>query len=363
MQDATARAHEEDADARFTAHVLARDGNKCVFCSSPAVSVHQLFAKELWDDGGFFAENGASVCQTHLHACRATEISVETVAAAIGISEPVLPEHLYSVQRYDTWGNPILQDGRRARGELFDLPAVQAELSRAGHLERFTHWSRYPRTYALPWSETIGEGDRQMRSTDAFVGERVVATEKMDGENISLYRDFLHSRSVRESHHPTRRWLNDYWSARRDRIPLGWRVCGEYLFARHTVEYENLESYFLGFAVWTDANECLSWDDTMEFFSSREITPVRILFDGAYEENVIRNIWSASGSASAEGYVLRVAGPFLQRDFRRCVGKFIRSGYAQSYPLRDGQSDALQLNGVRGASPVLSPPGCLESAG
>lgn len=331
---------------RFVRAVLSRDNGVCVFCGALATDVHQIFASELWDDGGFFEDNGASVCSVHYRACRSTVISVEAAVAAVGLETPVLPPHLYAVQRYDTWGNAILNDGRRTRGELFHLAAVQAALHQGDVLEGFTDWVRYPRTHTLPWSESLGEGDLVMSSLSRLSGRRVVATEKMDGENISLYRDFIHSRSVRPSSHPTRVWLDDYWKSRQSDIPAGWRVCGEYLYARHTIGYSNLKSYFLGFSVWTDENECLSWDDTLEFFARRDILPVRVLFDDEYDHDAMRQIWPRAGSRDSEGYVLRTASQFHYRDFRRCVGKFIRSGYFQSYPLRDEHAATLEHNNI-----------------
>ena len=38
--------------------------------------------------------------------------------------------------------------------------------------------------------------------------------------------------------------------ADRRRIPAGWRVCGENMYARHSIAYEDLDSWFYGFSVW-----------------------------------------------------------------------------------------------------------------
>ena len=55
---------------------------------------------------------------------------------------------------------------------------------------------KYPRTFHLPYSPQRGEGDKVLPSDDIFRGKPVVVTEKMDGENTTLYADYLHARSI-----------------------------------------------------------------------------------------------------------------------------------------------------------------------
>ena len=59
---------------------------------------------------------------------------------------------------------------------------------------------KYPRTTHLPWSRSVSVDDLVYRPhLDHGVypeGTEVVITEKMDGENTSIYHDGLHARSV-----------------------------------------------------------------------------------------------------------------------------------------------------------------------
>ena len=48
---------------------------------------------------------------------------------------------------------------------------------------------KYPKTMHLPWSRGYTDDDKILRSTDHFVGKEVVITEKMDGENTTMYPD------------------------------------------------------------------------------------------------------------------------------------------------------------------------------
>src|SRR3546814_8478297 len=76
----------------------------------------------------------------------------------------------------------------------------------------------------------------------AFEGKRVIVTEKMDGENTTLYRDYIHARSVDGRSHPSRDWVKQFRSGIAADIPEDWRVCGENLFAKHSIHYTALRS-------------------------------------------------------------------------------------------------------------------------
>jgi hypothetical protein len=189
---------------------------------------------------------------------------------------------------------------------------------------------QYPRTLHLPWSESLTADDRMMTSLEAFVGKRVVATEKMDGENTSLYSDHTHARSLDGRGHPSRDWVKRFWSEFATDIPERWRICGENLYAKHSIYYENLPSYFMGFSVWNEHNECLSWDETMEWFKLLGITPVPVIYDGVFDEKVIRRLWRSRDASKCEGYVVRLADAFPFAEFHRSVGKFVRKNHVQT---------------------------------
>ena len=140
---------------QFRDGVFARDNYRCVFCGEPAVDAHHIIERRLWPDGGYYLENGASVCQKHHLECEMTLISVESVREACGLSNvtPCLPPHMYDDAVYDKWGNIVLGPSRRLRGELFDDPSVQKILGQGGVLGFFEKYVKYPRTFHLPWSQ------------------------------------------------------------------------------------------------------------------------------------------------------------------------------------------------------------------
>ena len=315
----------------FREGVFARDNNKCVFCGEPAKDAHHIIERRLFSDGGYYLNNGASVCEEHHLACEMTVISVEEVRDACGIKKAVIPEHFYHDHQYDKWGNVVLPDGRRLKGELFNDISVQKILEKGGVLELFTSYVKYPRTHHLPWSEGLTEDDRMIHSMDLFIGQRVIVTEKMDGENTSLYRDYIHARSIDGRNHPSRAWVKNFWGQICGDIPENWRICGENLYARHSIGYEELPTYFMGFSIWNDRNECLSWDDTQEWFQLFGIQSVPVLYNGIYDEKVIRKLYDSKNDwEKSEGYVLRVADQFGYGQFRTHIGKFVRKNHVQT---------------------------------
>jgi len=187
---------------------------------------------------------------------------------------------------------------------------------------------KYPRTLHLPWSPGATSDDKRLCSLDHFEGKEVVVTEKMDGENTTLYRDGLHARSLDSRHHPSRDWVKGFQAGLAWALPSGMRVCGENLFARHSIPYDALDSFFLGFSVWRE-NTCLSWDDTMDWFEKLGISPVPVLDRGIFDSKRLQKLHSGE-SPTSEGYVVRLATAFELEDFAQSVAKFVRENHVQT---------------------------------
>jgi hypothetical protein len=189
---------------------------------------------------------------------------------------------------------------------------------------------KYPRTPHLPWSESQTSDDKTLASVAHFYGKEVVVTEKMDGENTTMYSDFIHARSLDSIGGIDRDWLKSFWSSIRYDIPHGYRICGENLWARHSILYQNLPSYFLGFSIWNESNFALSWDETLDWFSLLNIISVPILYHGIWDDNVIRSICNNKDMSLFEGYVVRLADSFHYDNFSTSVAKFVRSGHVKT---------------------------------
>ncbi|MBT2449561.1 AAA family ATPase [Streptomyces sp. ISL-43] len=184
--------------------------------------------------------------------------------------------------------------------------------------------THYPRTPHLPWSPGASSDDVRTTRLDGLAGREVVVTEKLDGENTTLYADGLHARSLDSGHHPSRAWVKGLQSRIGAGIPAGWRVCGENVYARHSLAYEQLDSWFYGFSVW-DGDHCLDWDRTARFLRELGVPGPRVLWRGVFDERALRRL--RLDTARQEGYVVRTAAGFARADFGRCVAKWVRGGH------------------------------------
>lgn len=129
----------------FRNGVFSRDRYRCVICKKDAKDAHHVLERRLFNDGGYYLDNGASLCAAdHLRA-ETTELSCEEIRRAAGIRDSLYPSHFHA-RRYDKWGNPILNDGRRLCGELFEEPGVQRVLQ--PYLPQFLPHREQPRGLA-----------------------------------------------------------------------------------------------------------------------------------------------------------------------------------------------------------------------
>ncbi len=191
--------------------------------------------------------------------------------------------------------------------------------------------TKYPSTPHLPMSRSRSHDDSLLETTKHFLGKQVVITEKLDGENATLYNHHYHARSLDSRHHPSRDWIKSFWAARRNDIPEDLRICGENLYARHSIAYDHLTSYFYGFSVWNiDSNLCLSWVQTMEWFALLDIVPVPVLYSGPYDDSVIARLIKSLDITRQEGFVVRNADAFCYADFALNAAKWVRPKHVQT---------------------------------
>lgn len=187
---------------------------------------------------------------------------------------------------------------------------------------------KYPRTPHLPWSLSVSSDDKMLTDLNHFNGKNVIVSIKMDGENTTMYNNGIHARSLDSKSHPSRDWVKGFWSAIKNDIPDGYRICGENLFAQHSISYNDLKSYFYGFSMW-DGENCLSWKDTTEWFGLLGINPVTVIYQGQWNEDVIKELSTTLDLTKHEGYVVRNSDTFKYQDFQTNVAKFVRENHVQ----------------------------------
>ncbi|NDI37262.1 RNA ligase family protein [Chengkuizengella sediminis] len=191
---------------------------------------------------------------------------------------------------------------------------------------------KYPRTTHLPWSRSKTEDDKVLKNTDHFRGNEVVVTEKLDGENTTLYTDYMHARSIDSKDHDSRHWLKQMHASIGFQIPEGWRICGENVFAMHSIHYTRLTDYFYAFSIFSDQNVCLSWSETMLWCQKLNIQHAPILYEGVFDEKIIQSLYTqiSKFGGEQEGYVVRLKDAFHYDDFKLSIAKFVRKNHVQT---------------------------------
>jgi len=190
---------------------------------------------------------------------------------------------------------------------------------------------KYPRTPHLPFSKGATDDDKVLKSTAHFDGKEIVITEKMDGENTTIYKDYYHARSLDSKHREYHSYLlNNTLPKLQYQIPEGWRVCGEYLYAKHSIVYNNLEDYFLMFSIWNEKNQCLSWPETEEYAELLGLYTVPVLYTGMYQEDIVKRIAEETTKKGGEGIVIRTTEAFDYEDFSTHIAKYVRENHVQT---------------------------------
>lgn len=321
----------------FRNSVFERDGRRCVICKDPAKDAHHIIERRLFGSGGYFLNNGASLCERHHLQAEMTTLSCDEIRQAAGITVIVLPEHFYEDAEYDKWGNEILRNGNRLKGELFNDESVQKILKEGNVLGEFTNRVKYARTFHLPWSPGMNRDDRMMEDVSVFEGQRVIIMEKTDGENTTMMRDIIHARSLDTDSHPSRNLVKNLWGQIGYNLPEDWRLCGENMYAKHAIHYSNengnaLDSLFLAFSMWNERNMCLDWDETSEWFELLGLITPTIFYDGIWDMNYINELNKKMelNPGTVEGYVVRLAREYHYSEFRKVCGKYVRKNHVQN---------------------------------
>jgi hypothetical protein len=188
---------------------------------------------------------------------------------------------------------------------------------------------KYPRSWHLNYSEKSSSDDKKHLSDSHFIGKDVVVTIKMDGENTTIYNDYIHARSVDSRiDSEDRRWIDALRKSKIEgNIPDSYRICGENLFYKHTCYYDDLKSMFYVFSIW-DGETCLSWDETKMWCGLLGLEMVPVIYEGIYDKNkIIESFNFFMKDKNTEGFVVRVREEFNIENFQNSLNKFVKSGF------------------------------------
>jgi len=121
-----------------------------------------------------------------------------------------------------------------------------------------------------------------LKNVDHLIGREVICTEKLDGENTSLFTNHLHARSEDSNHHDSQGWVRNFHAKIAWKIPEYIQIVGENVYAKHSIYYNRLTTFFYGFTAIDLKQQCfLSVDATMELFNTLGIEYVPVLYRGS----------------------------------------------------------------------------------
>lgn len=228
---------------------------------------------------------------------------------------------------------------------------------------------KMPSMKHLPWSQEHARQQKWLNEFEAeeiFKGKRVIITEKMDGANACLTSDKVYARS--HSGEPHRdEW--DYLKKKHreelmHKIPEDFAIFGEYLYARHSIKYEELPSYFLVFGILYKG-EWLAWYEVKaiaeeiglptvpviaDFRIEREHNELVKKFDEfvLYEEKLKYRMPKGKSKYgdTREGYVVRNYSGFPIEELTENMAKCVRENHVQTEELHWRKSGSTETNNL-----------------
>jgi len=153
---------------------------------------------------------------------------------------------------------------------------------------------KYPRTPHLEGSR-LQPGDEGLESVSflSIRGRYIVCEEKLDGAQAGLSFDesgklWLQSRGhyltggVREKHFNLfKQWANAHAAALREVLGSRHVLCGEWLYAKHTIFYDQLPHYFHEFDVYDrETDAFLSTERRRQLLAGLPLVSVPVLWHG-----------------------------------------------------------------------------------
>lgn len=155
---------------------------------------------------------------------------------------------------------------------------------------------RYPRTHHLEGSR-LQPGDRDLDQIplETLRGTYCVVEEKVDGANAGMFLDDrgrlrLQSRGhtlvggPREKHFDLfKQWAHAHEAALADRLRDSVTLYGEWLYAKHTIFYDELPHYFLEFDIRDATGAFWSTARRAEHLAGSPIVAVPVLWQGIVE--------------------------------------------------------------------------------
>lgn len=206
----------------------------------------------------------------------------------------------------------------------------------------------------LPWSQEDARQQKWLRESDVesmFEDREVVVTEKLDGANTCLTSENVYARS--HSGEPYRdEW--DYLKKKHreeymHKIPKWAAVFGEYLYARHSIKYERLPSYFVMFGLYDKrTGRWHSWDVVKRFAKAKGFDTSPVIYEGIFSRTNVEMMpegESAYGD-TREGYIVRSKDGFHVDKLEYNMAKCVRENHVKTEELHWRKGGETETNNL-----------------
>lgn len=201
---------------------------------------------------------------------------------------------------------------------------------------------KFPRIPHLPFSPGGTNDDKRLSSIDHLSGHSLVLTEKLDGSNLCMTRDDVFARSHSgPPTHPSFDMAKALHAQIRDRIPSDIMLFGEWCYAVHSIEYNELPDYFFLFAVYMpeeDGNPggWVFWDGVEKWAKTLGLVTVPVLSIKEASQAVLQKLIEFHANEPSrygptrEGVVVRTNRGFYDDEFPLCIAKWVRADHVQT---------------------------------
>lgn len=313
----------------FRESVFKRDNNQCVVpgCNAAAVDAHHIIERSLWTDesqlGGYFLANGASVCEEHHKLAERDIITPQTLREYAGIDDRILPVDF--IRSCDPFNH--------------GMELVRQEHTKWGvNLKHPTRlFCKYPSTLYFPFSPGVDELDiseHGFAKLENFVNVPVYVTIKMDGSNVVLRQNTIAARNGDSALHGSYDALKAYHAGVGDLIPSHIQLFGEWLYAKHSIHYIDLDAHLQLFRAYDTKTEMFLGLSELQYYADligATVVP-RIgeifIFKKEYEAvNQLTKMAEDVITQGHEGIVVSSVFPFHYGQFSQRVAKYVRPNH------------------------------------
>ena len=155
----------------------------------------------------------------------------------------------------------------------------------------------------------------------------MIATEKMDGVNLTITNKSWYLRSGNNKNQNWTYPINNFFYFIKDKISDDYSLLGESLYLTKSIYYNNLEKDYYLFGI-NKNNKILEWEKTKQIAKELDIPIVKEVSKIGYFDEVIKEAKEElKKNPNMEGFVVRPIESFDFSNYGEVVRKFVREDF------------------------------------